>query len=84
MEYVNGIKIIVINAGIASLISPHSTSTTALIISTPTSISGGPTAHGGIDASNGVKKKASRKYPATVSAVKPVLRALHLSLLMIR
>ncbi|KAK8571446.1 hypothetical protein V6N13_047134 [Hibiscus sabdariffa] len=73
MEYVNGIRIIVTNAGIACLMSSHSTSTTDLIISTPTSISGGPTAQAGIDANNGVKKNARKKYPATVKAVNPVL-----------
>lgn len=66
MEYVNGIKIIVTNAGMACLMSSHSTSTADLIINTPTSINGGPTAHAGIDANNGVKKNAKRKYPATV------------------
>ena len=52
--------------------SSHSISTTDLIINTPTNINGGPTAHAGIDASNGVKKNAKKKYAATVNAVIPV------------
>ena len=63
----------VTNAGIASLMSSQSISTTDLIIKTPTRINGGPTAHAGIEASNGVKKNAKKKYAATVNAVIPVL-----------
>ncbi|KAL0910805.1 hypothetical protein M5K25_018894 [Dendrobium thyrsiflorum] len=73
MEYVSGIKIRVMKAGIPCLISAHSISVTAFIIITPTTIRAGPTAHGGIDASNGVKNSERIKYAAAVSAVSPVL-----------
>uniref|UniRef100_A0A7C8ZA38 Uncharacterized protein n=1 Tax=Opuntia streptacantha TaxID=393608 RepID=A0A7C8ZA38_OPUST len=63
----------VMNAGIACFISPHSISTMDFIIRTPTKINGGPTAHAGIDASNGVMKNARKKYAAAVNAVNPVL-----------
>ncbi|GAB2216550.1 hypothetical protein Droror1_Dr00024325 [Drosera rotundifolia] len=72
MEYVNGTRISVRNAGIDSFMSIQLISSTDFIIITPTSIKGDPTAQAGTDASNGVMKSARKKYPATVKAVIPV------------
>ena len=55
------LRMMVTNAGIASLISSHSISCTDFIMRAPTRISGGPIAHAGMDASNGVKKKDIKK-----------------------
>ena len=60
IEYANGITIIVMNAGIPSVISSNEIEETDFIIKNPTKINAGAVAALGIRANNGVKKRASK------------------------
>ena len=72
IEYANGITIIVINAGIPSVISSNEIEETDFIIKNPTKINAGAVAALGIRANNGVKKRASKNKTAVTTEERPV------------
>ena len=71
IEYVKGIVIRQMKAGIDSEKSSNGIFFTASNISRPTIIKAGAVAAAGIDKNNGEKNNATAKHPATLRAVSP-------------
>ena len=72
IEYVNGVRKIVRNAGITSDISSQGISFTSANIIAPTITSVGVVAKAGIALNTGMKNTDSANNPATTKAVNPV------------
>ena len=72
MEYINGMAIRVINAGIASLSSSMSIFTICCIIMNPTMMRAGAVANDGTARNMGDRKSDSRKRKPVTIVVSPV------------